>query len=141
MPYQGGTSRLIKFFPFAENFFLSLTNDIFVICNLKVIKNNRYTYDNIHFEKKVAKKCSVYISDFVTRCRPARSSNTFFNFYQHILWYMIQILIVISYFDQTNRLSQILTSNTSFTRITPLVQTWDMGKKAVSVLPHSFLLL
>ena len=44
---QGGTPILIKSLPCAENFFLSLTDDIFVIYNLKVIKNNRNTYHNI----------------------------------------------------------------------------------------------
>ena len=36
--------------------FLSLTDDIFVTCHLKVIKNNTNTYDNMHFEKKLPKK-------------------------------------------------------------------------------------
>ena len=65
MPYQGGTPRLIKSLPCAKNFFLSLTDDIFVICNLKVIKNNRNTYHNMHFDKKLPKKYSVHISGYI----------------------------------------------------------------------------
>ena len=56
LPYQGGTTRLIKFLPCAKNFFLRLTEDSFVMCNLKVTKNNRKTYHNMHFDKKLPKK-------------------------------------------------------------------------------------
>ena len=69
MPYQGGTPRLIKSLPCAKNFFFNLTNDIFVICNLKVIKNNKHTYDNMHFEKQLPKKCSVHISGYIPPTR------------------------------------------------------------------------
>ena len=65
MVYQGGTPRLLKSLPCAENFFLSLTNDIFVIFDLKVIKNNRNTYHNINFDKKLPKKYSVHISGYI----------------------------------------------------------------------------
>ena len=78
MVYQGGTPRLLKSLPCAENFFLILTNDIFVICDLKVIKNNRNTYHNINFDKKLPKKYSVHISGYIPRgnicqCYPCRS--------------------------------------------------------------------
>ena len=64
----GGTPRLIKFLPCAENFCLSLTDDIFVICNQKIIKNNRNTYDNVHFEEKIAKKkWPVHISGYIPK--------------------------------------------------------------------------
>ena len=56
---------MIKSLPCAENFFLSLTNDIFVICDLKVIKNNRNTYHTINFDKKLPKKYSVHISGYI----------------------------------------------------------------------------
>ena len=52
---SGGTPRLIKSLPCAENFFKSLTDDFFVICNLKVSKNNNNTYHNMHFDKKLPK--------------------------------------------------------------------------------------
>ena len=65
LAYQGGTPRLIKSFPCAENFLFSLTDDIFVICNLKVTKNNRNTYHNMHFDKKLPKKYSVHISGYI----------------------------------------------------------------------------
>ena len=65
LAYQGGTPRLIKSFPCAENFFFSLTDDIFVICNLKVTKNNRNTYHNMHFDKKLPKKYLVHISGYI----------------------------------------------------------------------------
>ena len=66
MPYQGRTPRLIKSLPCAKYFFLSLTDDIFVICNQKAIKNNRNTYNNMHFEeKKLAKKYSIHISGYI----------------------------------------------------------------------------
>ena len=65
MPYLGGTPRLIKSFPCAENFFFSLTDDIFVICNLKVTKNNRNTYQNMHFHKKLPKKHLVHILGYI----------------------------------------------------------------------------
>ena len=67
-PYQGGTPRLIKTLPWAKNFFLSWTDDIFVICNLKVTKNNRNTYHNMHFDKKLPKKYSVHISGYIPMC-------------------------------------------------------------------------
>ena len=54
--FTEGTPRLIKSFPCAENFFLSLTDDIFVICNLKVIKNQRNTYHKMHFDQKLLTK-------------------------------------------------------------------------------------
>ena len=39
---------------------------IFVIFNLKVIKNNRNTYHNMHFDKKLPKKkYSVHISGYI----------------------------------------------------------------------------
>ena len=59
--FTEGTPRLIKSFPCAENFFLSLTDDIFVICNLKVIKNQRNTYHKTHFDQKVFNKSTRYI--------------------------------------------------------------------------------
>ena len=62
LAYQGGTPRLIKSFPCAENFFFSLTDDIFVICNLKVIKTNHH---NMHFDKKLPKKYLVHISGYI----------------------------------------------------------------------------
>ena len=69
LPYQGGTPRLRKSFPCAENFFFSLTDDIFVICNLKITKNNINTYHNMHCDKKLPKKKHlVYISGFIPRC-------------------------------------------------------------------------
>ena len=52
---SGATQKLQKSLPCAENFFASLTDDIFIICNLKVSKNNRNTYRNMHFEKKIQK--------------------------------------------------------------------------------------
>ena len=64
-PYQGGTPRLRKHLPCAEIFFLSLTDDIFIICNIKVIKTNRNTYHNMHFDKKLPKKYSVHISGYI----------------------------------------------------------------------------
>ena len=68
LPHQGGTQRLIKSFPCAENIFFSLTDDIFVICYLKVTKNNKNTYHNKHFEKKLPKKYLVPISSYVPSC-------------------------------------------------------------------------
>ena len=62
---SGGTPRLIKSLPCSENFFLSLTNDIFVICNLKVIKNDINTYHNINFDKKLSIKYSRHISGWL----------------------------------------------------------------------------
>ena len=67
LPYQGGTPRLIKSFPCAKNFFFSLTDDIFVICNLKVTKNNRNTYHNEHFHNKLLKKYLVHISGYIPK--------------------------------------------------------------------------
>ena len=61
MLLQGGTPRLIKSLPCAENFFLSLPDDIFVICNLKVIKNQRNTYYKMHFDQNVVNKSTRYI--------------------------------------------------------------------------------
>ena len=42
-----------------------MTDDIFVICNLKVTKNNRNTYHNMHFDKKLPKKYLVHISGYI----------------------------------------------------------------------------
>ena len=61
MLYQGGTPRLMKLLPCAKNFFLSLTDYIFVICNLKLIKNTINTYENMRFEKKSCQKDAQYI--------------------------------------------------------------------------------
>ena len=65
LPYQGGTPRLRKHLPCAKIFCLSLTNDIFIICHTKVIKINRNTYHNMHFDKKLPKKYSVHISGYI----------------------------------------------------------------------------
>ena len=54
LPYQGAIPRLIKFLPCAESFFLSLTDDIFVICNF-LKKHKKNTYHNMHFDKNCLK--------------------------------------------------------------------------------------
>ena len=61
--FSGALDTKIKnSLPCAKNFFLSLMDDIFVTCNLKVIKNNRNTYHNMHFDKKLPKKVlSTYV--------------------------------------------------------------------------------
>ena len=71
-PYQGGTPRLRKSLPFVQNFFLSLTDDIFIICNLKLIKNNQKTCPNMHFKKKMPKKHSVQIPGYLPSGDPPR---------------------------------------------------------------------
>ena len=55
LPYQGGTPSLIKCVHVLKISFFSLTDDIFVICNLKVSKNSRNTYHNMHVDKKMPK--------------------------------------------------------------------------------------
>ena len=60
MPYQGGTPRLVKSLPCARNFFLSLTDDFFVICNLKVIKKTEISIITLIFTKS-CQKSTQYI--------------------------------------------------------------------------------
>ena len=62
---EGGTLRLRKDLPYAKIFFLCLTDDILIKCNLQLIKNNRNTNYSMHFEKKLPKKDSVYISGYL----------------------------------------------------------------------------
>ena len=63
---SGATQKLKKSLPCAENFFASLTDDIFIICNLKVSKNNRNTYRNMHFETKFQKNVlGTYIALYI----------------------------------------------------------------------------
>ena len=62
---SGGDTKITKIPPMCQNFFLSFTNNIFVVCDLKVIKNNRNTYHNINFDKKLPKKYSVHISGYI----------------------------------------------------------------------------
>ena len=50
-----GDTKINKSLPYAKIFFLSLMDNIFIICNLKVTKNNRNTYYNMHFDKQLTK--------------------------------------------------------------------------------------
>ena len=61
MPYQGGTLGFIKSFPCAENFFLCLTEHIFVICNIKVLKTTEIPMITCILKKTWSKKYSRYI--------------------------------------------------------------------------------
>ena len=82
MPYQGGSPRLIKSLPCAENFFLSWKNDLFVICYLKVIKNNQIPMIT-YILKKFPKKYSVHISS--SRRGPHFLKINKFNFFKAII--------------------------------------------------------
>ena len=52
----------ISMLPCAPTFFLCLSVDIFIICNLNLIKNNKNTYYTMYFENFLPNKYSVYIS-------------------------------------------------------------------------------
>ena len=68
MSYQGGRPRLEKSFPCAQNFFFSLTDDIFFICNLKVTKTAEMPIITCSLTKKLPKKYFVHISGYIPPC-------------------------------------------------------------------------